>query len=154
VIPRSSKHSVVATHAGGEAFDVAVRGHVVRTDQPVASGGSDSGPTPLELVSAGLASCVALYVYRACIAKGVDGRGLVVEVNPLWKSDAGRIARFDVVLHLPAAVPKQVYGALEAAASACPVDRTLVAKADIVVSTLSSPSPVLAEARAPVHAAG
>ena len=48
---RTTKHSVVATHAGGEAFTVEVRGHTVRTDQPRSACGSDAGPTPLELLS-------------------------------------------------------------------------------------------------------
>ncbi|MGE0160645.1 MAG: OsmC family protein [Gemmatimonadales bacterium] len=153
MMPRASKHSVVAMHAGGEAFDVDVRGHTVRTDQPVASGGADAGPTPLELISAGLASCVALYVHRACVRKGLDAEGLAVEVNPLWKPATASIGRFDVVLHLPGSVPEDAYPALEEAASSCPVDRTLVSGPEIVVSTVSRPTQ-LARLEAAVPMAG
>ncbi len=66
MIPRVSKHSVIATPVGGQAFDISVRGHSVRTDQPVGSGGADTAPTPLEMMSISLAGCIALYVRRFC----------------------------------------------------------------------------------------
>jgi uncharacterized OsmC-like protein len=138
MIPHASKNSVLAKHAGGEAFDIAVRGHTVRTDEPVASGGSDTGPTPIELFSAGLASCVALYVHRACVRKGLDARDLAVEVTPFWDADAGGIGRFDVVLHLPAGIPEDVHPTLEAAAAACPAGRTLASYPEITVRTPSA----------------
>jgi uncharacterized OsmC-like protein len=138
MIPRTSKHSVVATHAGGEAFTVAVRGHTVRTDQPRSAGGTDSAPTPLELMSVGLAACVALYVHRFCVLNGVDACGVAVEVIPVWRADPGRIARFEVLLHLPETVSDHVAAQLEAVARSCPVHHTLGEGADIEVRILSA----------------
>lgn len=140
MIPRASKHSVVATHAGGEAFHVAVREHVVRTDQPRAAGGENSAPTPLELTSASLAACIALYVNRFCAKNGIDARGLAVEVNPVWRADPGRIGRFDVLLHLPSAVSDSVAEALLAVAKSCPVHETLVGGPAIDVEILIPPT--------------
>jgi uncharacterized OsmC-like protein len=140
MIPRTSKHSVVATHVGGQAFDVAVRGHTVRTDQPRSSGGADSSPTPLELVSVGLAACVALYVNRFCVANGVDARDLAVEVTPVWRADPGRIARFDVLLHVPEAVSDRMAGQLETVARSCPVHHTLAEIAEVDVRALTARS--------------
>jgi uncharacterized OsmC-like protein len=37
---------------------VTVRGHEIRSDQPVGDGGDDSAPTPTELLVASLAGCV------------------------------------------------------------------------------------------------
>lgn len=42
----------------GFAIESNVRGHVARIDQPVQSGGTDSGPTPLEYLLLSLAGCV------------------------------------------------------------------------------------------------
>jgi uncharacterized OsmC-like protein len=138
--PRTTKHSVVATHAGGEAFAVDVRGHTVRTDQPRSAGGSDSGPTPLELLSVSLASCIALYVHRFCVRNGLHACGLNVEVSPVWRSDPGRIARFDVQLHLPASVPHHLAGELEAVARSCPVHLTFSAPPQISVHAVIAPA--------------
>jgi putative redox protein len=138
MIARSSKHSVVATHAGGEAFTVAVRGHTVRTDQPRSAGGDDSAPTPLELMSVGLAACVALYAHRFCVANGIDACDAAVEVVPVWRADPGRIARFDVLLHLPETVSETVAAQLEQVARQCPVHHTLGERAEIEVKALTS----------------
>ena len=110
-------------------------------NQRVAAGGRDSGPTPLELLSAGLAGCVALYVHRFCVMEGIDGKGIVVEVNPFWKADPGRIARFDVILHLPASVPAHAHAALEAVARASPVHRTFAGTPEMSVRSSAAPLP-------------
>jgi uncharacterized OsmC-like protein len=136
MIARASKHSVVATHAGGEAFTVAVRGHQVRTDQPRSAGGADSAPTPLELMSVALAACVALYVHRFCVGNGVDACDAAVEVVPVWRADPGRIARFEVLLHLPETVSEHVAAQLEEVARSCPVHHTLAETAEIEVRAL------------------
>jgi putative redox protein len=137
MIARSSKHSVVATHVCGEAFTVAVRGHTVRTDQPRSAGGDDSAPTPLELMSVGLAACVALYVHRFCVGNGVDACDAAVEVIPVWRADPGRIARFEVLLHLPETVSEHVAAQLVEVARQCPVHRTLGERAEIEVKAVS-----------------
>ena len=147
MIPRRSKHSVVATSVGGEAFEVSVRGHSVRTDQPAGSGGTDTAPTPLELMSVALAGCVALYVQRFCESHDLVTRGLGVEVNPVWRAEPGRIGRFDVLLHLPATIPERHHDAIEAVARSCPVHHTLTHLPEIVVSVMPS-SPGFAEATA------
>ena len=46
-------------HRGEDRFDINVRGHVLRVDQPRTDGGQDTAPTPTELFVASLASCVA-----------------------------------------------------------------------------------------------
>ncbi len=144
MIPRRSKHSVIAVPVGGEAFEVSVRGHTVRTDQPVGSGGADSAPTPLELMSVSLAGCVALYAQRFCATRGLDARGLAVEVNPVWKSEPGRIGRFDVLLHLPSTIPELHHAAIQAVARTCPVHHTLTHAPEIAVEVMSS-SPAMAQ---------
>jgi uncharacterized OsmC-like protein len=141
MIPRASKHSVVATAVGGEAFEVSVRGHSVRTDQPT---GSDTAPTPLEMVSVALAGCVALYAQRYCARAGLDARGLAVEVNPIWRADQARIGRFAVSLHVPRGISVEHHPALHAAASNCPVHHTLEQGAEISIE-IAAPSPQVAD---------
>lgn len=121
----TSKHSIVAMAAGGLAFDVTVRGHTIATDQTARSGGADAAATPLELMGAALAACVALYARKYCIAQGLDGDGIAVEVKPVWREDPGRVGRYDVTVHLPADFPSEHRDALMAMASDCPVHHTL-----------------------------
>jgi putative redox protein len=133
MIQRTSKHSIIATPAGGERIDAVIRGHTVATDQPERAGGTDAGPTPLELMSASLASCIALYVHRHCEAEHLDAAEIAVEVKPFWRDNPGRIARFDVVLHLPSSIPEAERPAIEAVALKCPVHHTLTHNPEITL---------------------
>jgi len=139
MVIRTSRHAVVATPVEGLAFTVSVRDHAVSTDQPAHAGGMDTAPTPLELLSASLAGCIALYVRKHCIAKQLDSADLAVEVKPLWRED--RIARFDVVLHLPDTIPASEYDAIARIARTCPVHNTLTHSPEITVQ-LEQLSPV------------
>jgi uncharacterized OsmC-like protein len=65
-------------HRGGDQFDINVRGHLVRVDQPVKDGGEDTAPTPTELLIASLASCVAFYVRRYLARHDLPTDGLAV----------------------------------------------------------------------------
>jgi putative redox protein len=125
IIQRSSKHSIVAAPGEGARVSIEVRGHTVETDQPQRMGGTDTAPTPLELVGVSLAGCIALYAGRYCDAESLDADGLAVEVKPFWRDDPGRIARFDVLVHLPDSVPEAHRSGLEEAARKCPVHHTL-----------------------------
>lgn len=131
--PRTSKHSVVATPLGGMAFSVSVRDHLISTDQPTRAGGGDSAPTPLELLSASLASCVALYIHKYCEANALVTSGFAVEVKPLWKEGPDRIARFDVIVHVPDSIPAMHYPAIKDVAGTCPVHNTLTRIPEITV---------------------
>ena len=63
--------SYTVTHLGGRRFASQIRTHTVVTDQSVRAGGEDSAPSPLELVSAALGSCIAVYVHQFCESRGL-----------------------------------------------------------------------------------
>ncbi|WP_214409132.1 OsmC family protein [Sphaerisporangium fuscum] len=60
---------------GGDRFDIRARHHTIRVDQSMDFGGSDSGPTPVELFVGSLAACVAhcaeRYLHRCQLPAGV-----------------------------------------------------------------------------------
>lgn len=131
---RGSRHSAVALALGGERIAATVRDHEVLTDQPERAGGSDSAPTPLELLSVSLASCIALYVRRYCAQQGLEGADLAVEVKPFWREDPGRIGRFDVTVHLDDGVPEHHRAAMLEVARKCPVHHTLAHAPELTIS--------------------
>ncbi|HET6357938.1 OsmC family protein [Streptomyces sp.] len=52
------------THVSGQSYAVFMRDHELTVDQPVDAGGSDEGPTPVELFVSSIATCVAYYAGR------------------------------------------------------------------------------------------
>ena len=112
--------------AGGLRFDATIRGHTVVMDQPVAAGGGDVAPSPLELLGASLGGCIALYVHQFCAARGIDDDELRVEVVAETARQPYRIGRFVVRLALPATLPAEYHAAIERVVKTCPVHNTLL----------------------------
>ena len=56
-----SVNTVVVKHTAGTKYVATVRCHEVRVDQPLADGGTDEAPSPVELFVISLATCVAYF---------------------------------------------------------------------------------------------
>jgi len=130
---------VHVVHRGGDRFDINVRGHVIRTDQPAVDGGEDTGPTPTELFIASLAGCVAFYARRYLDRHGLPTEGLAVEADFRMGSRPARVARIEVRLTIPAEVPVERREALLAVASHCTVHNSLITAPEISVTFAGDP---------------
>ena len=117
--------TIRVTPLGGDRFEIGMRQHRVRVDQPVSDGGDDTGPTPTELFVASLAGCVAFYTRRYLARHDLPTEGLVVEATYAMASRPARVAEIEVRLELPPAVPEANRAALLAVASHCTVHNTL-----------------------------
>lgn len=125
---------VRVAHLGGDRFDITIRGHVIRTDQPVGDGGEDTGPTPTELFVASLAGCVAFYARRYLKRHDLPTEGLAVEADFRMGSRPARVARIEVRLTIPDGVPAERREALLAVASHCTVHNSLTSVPEISVA--------------------
>ncbi|MFE1312466.1 OsmC family protein [Streptomyces sp. NPDC058755] len=119
-------HQVQVSHLKSHAFAVTVRGHTLVTDQPVAAGGDDRGPTPVEVLVVSLASCVAYYTGRFFERHHLDLEQLSVLADFTMADD--RPARIASV-RLRVLVPHELSGArleaLRAVVDHCTVHNTL-----------------------------
>jgi uncharacterized OsmC-like protein len=125
---------IVVTHESGLAFAAQVRGHRVLTDQSERAGGADCAPSPTELISVALGSCIALYVHQFCEARGLPHEGMRVEVMPLHATSPNRIAQLEVTLRLPQELPSHAMEMLERVVRSCPVHNTLAHGASVSVT--------------------
>ncbi|SDN08243.1 Uncharacterized OsmC-related protein [Streptomyces wuyuanensis] len=121
----TSEPHVAVVPLSGDAFEVTVRGHTLRVDQPLDDGGQDTGPTPVEMFVASLAACVAHYAGRFLDRHGLDRGALRVTADHTMAADRpARVATLTVDVHVPELPPARA-GALEAVASHCTVKNTL-----------------------------
>ena len=113
-----------ATRQSGYRHVVKVRSHDVTIDEPEASGGTDAGPSPQELLAASLASCTAVTMEMYADRKGWDIGDLevVCEYTP---AERGCPTRFSLVLRFPAGLGDDQVAKLKIIAAKCPVHRTL-----------------------------
>ena len=113
-----------ATRHSGFRHTVSVRQHELTADEPVDLGGTDTGPSPLELLAGSLASCVAITTEMYATRKGWDIGTLEVECA-FTSAERGCPTKFDIVLRLPDHLSDEQVERLRVIAAKCPVHRTL-----------------------------
>ena len=128
---------IVVTHREGLSFTAQIGDHALVLDQPVRGGGDDAGPQPLDLLSAALGGCVALYVHKFLDTRGVADEGARVEVNAHQARSPHRIERFEVRIVLPPNVPAVYKPMIESVARICPAYNTLSAGSEVAVTVES-----------------
>ncbi len=125
--------TVVVAREHGLRFAAAVGQHIVPTDQPQSAGGEDSAPTPMELLSVAVGSCVALYVHKYLETRRMPTDGVLVEVDQQTEPRPHRVSQFDIRILLPATVPALYHPIIESVARTCPVHNTLAREADFTI---------------------
>ena len=96
--------------------------HTIVTDEPERLGGTDTAPTPHELLAATLASCVSTMM--ALYAKRHEWDLGDYSVDVVYDPDATPRA-VDVTIHLPDTLTPEHVTRLQRVADTCPVRRAL-----------------------------
>jgi uncharacterized OsmC-like protein/LmbE family N-acetylglucosaminyl deacetylase len=124
---------MLVRHDDGDRFTIAIRGHEVVVDQPVAIGGDDLGPTPTELFVASLASCVGFYARRYLARHRLDATGLRVEVAWDMATKPSRVGDLTLRVVVPAGIPEERRAGLLAQARHCTVHNTLHTPPEVAI---------------------
>jgi putative redox protein len=123
-------------HLGPSGYRAVARvgAHRLVADEPIDVGGTDTGPTPVEMVSAALGSCIAITVRMVAERKGwpLEGMDVQVERSQVPVEGARPRTRFDVGVTLLGPLDDAMRAELGRIAGRCPVHRLLEAGADIV----------------------
>lgn len=111
-----------------------VGAHRLVADEPVAAGGTDTGPTPVEMLSAALGSCIAITVRMVADRKGwpLEGMDVQVERSDVPVEGGRPRTRFEVGVTLAGPLDDAMRAELGRIAGRCPVHRLLEAGAEIV----------------------
>ena len=133
-IPQAAKaQGVTATETGSGTLQVAIEtgGHRIIADEPVAVGGLGSGPSPYELVSAGLAACTVMTMRLYANRKGLPLGRARVTVDHCKIAGMMPADRFRRTIALDGPLDADQRASLVAIAERCPVDLTLVRGSDV-----------------------
>lgn len=137
--------AVDVRHLGGVRFEVDARGHRLLCDQPISSGGTDTGMTPPEFLLGALATCAGYYAAEYLKARGLSCRGLRVRVEAEKAANPARLGMFRIAVTTAPIEAKDRDGVLNAVKK-CLIHNTLLhaPKIEIDVNSQSAPIPVAA----------
>ena len=124
---------VVARRREGYAHEVEIEGgHTLVVDEPRASGGTDTGPSPTRLLAASLASCIAITVEMYAERKGLELGGVEVDVDVEYEGFVP--ASFAASLRLAGELSEEQRQSLVAIAGKCPVHKVIGHQTPVTVS--------------------
>lgn len=124
----------------GYTSQVMVRQHGLTADEPTSVGGNDFGPSPYELVSAGLGACTAMTLHMYARRKKWDLKEVRVHIDHFkdhaqdcesCEKSESKIDHFDRVLEIEGNLDDTQRARLEEIADRCPVHRTLTGEVKI-----------------------
>jgi len=138
-----TKHDVVASLDAEDGFtaQMKVGSHYMIADEPLDVGGSDFGPSPYELVSAGLSACTVMTIQMYVRRKGWDLEN--VEVHTSYakehaldcencESEDAKIDTFHREVILKGELDEKQKSRIMEIADKCPVHRTLHSETQII----------------------
>ncbi|NAS11629.1 bifunctional alpha/beta hydrolase/OsmC family protein [Poritiphilus flavus] len=139
-------HHVVASLDAEDGYTTQMRvgNHYMTADEPTSFGGNDFGPSPYELVSAGLSACTAMTIQMYARRKGWDVRNVEVHTSygkehaqdcEACESDSSKIDTFNREIRLIGDLDDKQKARIMEIADKCPVHRTLHSETQ-VISTL------------------
>ncbi len=142
-----SKHQVVASLDSEDGFTTSMKvgNHYMVADEPTSFGGNDFGPSPYELVSAGLSACTAMTVQMYVQRKGWALKN--IEVHTTYgkshaedcedcESDSAKIDTFHRAIKLNGDLNEKQIARILQIADKCPVHKTLHSETQIITKLI------------------
>jgi uncharacterized OsmC-like protein/alpha-beta hydrolase superfamily lysophospholipase len=144
----SARHDVVVvTESGARPYGqrITAGGHQLVADEPAAVGGADSGPTPYDLLLAGLGACTAITVRMYADRRGwpLDQTTVRLRHRRIHAGDCascetptGQLDQIEREMLFEGELTGEQRARLLAIAERCPVHRTL--HSEVLISTAES----------------
>ncbi len=123
------------TLEGNKKVSTHIGDHLIMTDQPEKSGGSNTAPAPYDLFLASIATCAGFYVQSYCDNKNIDCSGIEITLKAK-RDDKKVINGFVTTIHVPEEIPEKLHGVLKKVASQCAVKKTIMNNPDFIVETI------------------
>ncbi|WP_299442942.1 bifunctional alpha/beta hydrolase/OsmC family protein [uncultured Aquimarina sp.] len=142
-----SQHHVVASLGNDEGYttQMKVGNHYMFADEPESVGGNDYGPSPYELVSAGLSACTAMTIKMYVTRKGWDLQNVEVHTSYDKKhmedcvnceDPTAKIDTFEREIKLEGNLDEKQIKRILQIADKCPVHKTLHSDTQVITTLI------------------
>src|SRR6184192_3510687 len=136
----SPPHVIVRGGAAGFAQQIEIGPHRLKGDEPAAFGGTDTGPSPYDMLLAGLGSCTSMTISLYARRKGwpLEEVTVLMSHSKIYAADCaecetreGKIDRIEREIKMTGQLTAEQRSKLMEIADKCPVHRTLTSEINI-----------------------
>ena len=110
---------------GGKIITAHQKGHDIKTDQPIAAGGTNSAPAPFDLFLASIGTCAGIYVKSFCDQRGIPTAHIKIIQTIDYDMQKRLPSKIKLDIQLPADFPDKYRNAVISAADLCAVKRAI-----------------------------
>jgi len=100
-------------------------GHIVKTDQPINSGGKNTAPAPYELFLASIGTCAGIYIKSFCDQRKISTENIKIIQTAEYNKETGLPTDIKIDIQLPFDFPEKYRAAVISAAELCKVKKTI-----------------------------
>lgn len=144
-----TEQEVVASldNADGFTTQMKVGSHYITADEPVSYGGNNFGPSPYELVSAGLSACTAMTIQMYAKRKKWPVENVEVHISykkthatdcENCESNEAKIDTFSRAIKLTGDLDEKQISRIMEIADKCPVHRTLHSETRVITTLINN----------------
>jgi uncharacterized OsmC-like protein len=139
-VTNSPPHVIVRGAATGFAQEIEIGPHRFKGDEPVALGGTDTGPSPYDFLLAALGTCTSITISFYARRKSWPLESVTVSLHHSkihaidcaeCETRVGKIDRIEREIQLTGALTKEQHAKLMEIADRCPVHQTLTSEINI-----------------------
>ena len=110
---------------GKKKVNANISGQIIKTDQPISSGGDGSAPTPFDLFLASIGTCAGIYVKSFCDQRNIPSEGINLLQQMEYDNENHLVSKIKIEIQLPHDFPEKYKEAVINAAKLCAVKRHL-----------------------------
>jgi len=114
------------TFDGGKVVTAHSHGHIIKTDQPVNSGGQNSAPSPFELFLASIGTCAGIYVKSFCDNRKIPTDNIKIIQSAEYDEETGLPVNIKLDIKLPSDFPEKYKEAVISVAELCKVKKSML----------------------------
>jgi putative redox protein len=111
---------------GKKGVNANIGGYIVKTDQPIDSGGNGSAPAPYDLFLASLATCAGIYIKSFCDNRGLPTENIKIFQEAEYDESTQIATKLNMEIVIPEDFPEKYREALIAVAGKCKVKKQVM----------------------------
>lgn len=113
------------TFDGGKVVTAHTHGHIIRTDQPLDNGGSNTAASPFDLFLASIGTCAGIYVKSFCDNRKIPTDNIKIIQKTEYNKETGLPVNITIDIQLPSDFPEKYKDSVINVAGLCKVKKSI-----------------------------